>query len=982
MAKLITKFKYLKPNIRQSVGGYAKYIATREGVERIDESYKLAQSSVKQQQLIEKILRDFPDAKEMLEYEDYQKEPSVGNASEFITRALEDNAYEVMQIKTYADYIATRPRAQRFGTHGLFTDDGVEVKLKEVSDELNHYGGNVWTVIISLRREDAQRLGYNTGERWRDMLRTQTEALAKNFKIPMTKLKWYAAFHNESHHPHVHLMVYAEEGIKPYLSKQGVMNLRSAFAKDIFAQDLLCIYDKQTEHRNELKMQSREVIGEIISKINTGVYENPKLEEMLLQLAGRLSKTGGKKVYGYLKPDVKAIVNRIVGELAKDERIVALYDLWYEQKEEVLKTYTQEMPKRIPLAENPEFKSIKNAVIQEAMNIVADRMVMEDEPDEASSDADEQEMELDMGSLSDEPTESDTEDDTSSYDGRRSRKSTWWTDEYKKARNYLYGTKDMPPDFKTAFVLMEEEADTGNGFAMHDLGRMYLSGFGCEKDEEQAQEWFAKAYHAFIEEEDRTVKKDYLQYRIGKLFSFGYGVEQDYVKAAAWYEKAMTKNNPFAAYSLGSLYQRGQGVEQEDAKAFRFYTMAAEHTEKPNAYAAYELGRMCRDGIGTAIDREASENWYERAYKGFLKIERNLADDKLYYRLGQMNLTGIGTEVNVSQAKKYFKKAAELENPDALYGLGRLYLKKDSPDYDPQRAVKYLFEAAKREHAYAQYMLGKLFLKGEDVPKNAAYALRWLEEAANKENQYAEYLLGKTYLKGEDVEANLPLAKEMLRRSSAQGNPYAQYTLGKALLEGILLPQDIPEAIQMLTESANQEYAPACYLLGKILYQGEWLPQDLQKAIQYLEKAAGQKNPYAACLAGKILLTEESVKDVLGAIRFFETAAENGNDFAEYQLGRLYLYGKEINQDYEKAVSYLTLAAGHGNQYAAQLLNSLRSNHNWSAAMGTLRLLKHISHAIQNRLEDERKGRAGNIDRKLRRKINEKKQAQGLHPTE
>ena len=235
MAKLITKFKFLKPNTRQSVGGYAKYIATREGVEKIDESFKLELASQKQQQLIARILKDFPDSKTMLEYEDYKSTPNKGNASEFITRALEDNAYEVMRTKTYADYIATRPRAERFGTHGLFTDDGVAVKLGEVSEDLNHYGGNVWTVIISLRREDAERLGFNTGERWRDMLRTQTEALSKNFKIPLKNLKWYGAFHNESHHPHIHLMVYADEGVTPYLSKQGVNNLRSAFAKDIFA---------------------------------------------------------------------------------------------------------------------------------------------------------------------------------------------------------------------------------------------------------------------------------------------------------------------------------------------------------------------------------------------------------------------------------------------------------------------------------------------------------------------------------------------------------------------------------------------------------------------------------------------------------------------------------------------------------------------------------------------------------------------------
>ena len=196
MPKLVTKFKYLKPNAHQRVGGYANYIATREGVDKIDESFQLAPASKKQEQLIRKILRDFPDAKEMLEYEDYQREPTMGNASEFISRALEDNAHAAMQAKTYADYIATRPRAQRFGTHGLFTDDGIPVQLGKVSDELNHYEGNVWTVIISLRREDAERLGFNTGERWRDMLRAQTETLAENFKIPLATLKWYAAYHN------------------------------------------------------------------------------------------------------------------------------------------------------------------------------------------------------------------------------------------------------------------------------------------------------------------------------------------------------------------------------------------------------------------------------------------------------------------------------------------------------------------------------------------------------------------------------------------------------------------------------------------------------------------------------------------------------------------------------------------------------------------------------------------------------------------
>lgn len=726
MAKLITKFKYLKPHDRKSVGGYAKYIATREGVDKIDQSFKLAPTSAKQKKLIKQILEDFPDSKNSLEYEDYLKESNVGNASEFITRTIEENAYEVMQTKTYADYISTRPRVQRFGTHGLFTDDGVQIKLNKVSEDLNQYGGNVWTVIISLRREDAERLGFNKGERWRDMLRSQTSLISENFHIPMQNLKWYAAFHNESHHPHVHLMVYSTEEKQAYLSKQGVLNLRSSFAKDIFAQDLLCIYEKQTEYRDELKVNSREVIAEIISSVNSGVYDNPKLEEMLLTLADRLSKTSGKKVYGYLKADVKSIIDSIVDELAADERIFALYDLWCEQRESVIRTYTDEIPKHVPLSQNKEFKSIKNAVIQEAMNIVTDRIIVADYEGNA-----------------DEQSEADSE----------------------------------PSDEETEHVLSQKE--------------------------------------------------------------------------------------------------------------------------------------------------KTSLMW------------------------------------------KYYSDAKEL-----------LYRNSDS--YNPTKAVELLIESAKLGCGVAKYRLGKMFLQGKDVLKNVDYALRWLEESALESNEFAEYLLGKTYLKGVDIEQDLIRAEDLLRKSSAHGNKYAKYTLGKSLLAGNLFLQNTPEAIKLITESAEKNFAPAQYLFGKLLYKGELIPQDLEKAIECLEKAAEQKNPYAAYLAGKIRLTENTVKDIPKAIYNFEIAAENGSDFAEYMLGKMYLYGKEVECDYDRAIVYLTASAEHGNQYAQQLLHSIKANRNWFATLGSLRLLGQIGRIIQNRLEDERRGKQISIDRKLRRKIEEKKQAHGL----
>ena len=369
MARLVTKFKYLKPNRKVSAGGYAKYIATREGVEKIDDTKKFAPATAKQKNLIEKILKDFPDSKDMFEYADYLEKQNQGSASDFISRFMEDYAYEISGRKAYADYIATRPRAERFGSHGLFTDDGVQVQLSKVTEELDRHKGNIWTAIISIRREDAERLGFNTGARWRDMLRTQTEALAKNLKIPMENLRWYAAFHNESHHPHVHLIAYSTVENEGYLTQNGVENLRSSFARDIFQQDLLCIYEKQTEHRDKLRAEARDMVENLVSKINSEIYISASIQHKLLELADRLSKTKGKKVYGYLKPAVKSLVNSIVEELASDDRIKKLYDLWYEQKENTIRNYTDEVPDRIPLAQNKEFKSIKNAVIKEALKL-------------------------------------------------------------------------------------------------------------------------------------------------------------------------------------------------------------------------------------------------------------------------------------------------------------------------------------------------------------------------------------------------------------------------------------------------------------------------------------------------------------------------------------------------------------------------------------------------------------------------------------
>ncbi len=353
MARLVTKFKYLK-----HAGRYTKYIATREGVEKLDDSKKFLPATEKQKTLVQKVLKDFPDSRHSLEYEDYLRAQTQGAASEFIARSLEENAAELLHRSAYADYIALRPRAQRFGAHGLFTDDGVVVQLSKVEAELNAHKGNVYTAIISLRREDAQRLGFDSGERWRDFLRGQTQALSEGLKIPLQHLRWYAAFHDEGNHPHVHLIAYGADPREGYLSRQGVNRLRSSLARDIFAQELLCIYEEQTQRRGGLKQAAAELVQS---------DENPKIEALLTSLASRLPKVKGKKQYAYLPAQEKRLVDAVVDALPEDARIAPLYDSWCQSREKLLHIYDESAQENKPLSENETFRSIKNQIIQEAL---------------------------------------------------------------------------------------------------------------------------------------------------------------------------------------------------------------------------------------------------------------------------------------------------------------------------------------------------------------------------------------------------------------------------------------------------------------------------------------------------------------------------------------------------------------------------------------------------------------------------------------
>ena len=343
MARLILKSPYLKPGGKKSPGGYLKYIATREGVEMAEDTTRHLPATAEQQKQIAKLLKQHRDCKDSHEYQDYLANPTRGNADAFISGILELHG-DAPQRDVYLKYIDERP-----GSNGLFTDEGVPIVLSQVQKEMNDHPGNIWTHIISLRREDAERLGYNSPDAWMHLLRSQRNMIAQQMKIAPENFRWYAAFHNEGHHPHVHMMAYSVDPNEAYLSTKGIETIKSNLAQDIFRHDLLQIYQKQTDFRDELRQESRDRITEIVDAINHGSFDNPQMQMMLVQLADRLAKAKGKKQYGYLNASTKKLVEAIVAELAGDSRIQELHSLWYEQKEDVLRTYTNKMPERIPL---------------------------------------------------------------------------------------------------------------------------------------------------------------------------------------------------------------------------------------------------------------------------------------------------------------------------------------------------------------------------------------------------------------------------------------------------------------------------------------------------------------------------------------------------------------------------------------------------------------------------------------------------------
>lgn len=855
-SQIIVTSRYLKSGTQKSKNkrrNYTKYIATRETVEVRDQNTidRNDNATKNQQELLRDLLSDFPEAKKYLEYEDYIAAPTVENASELISTIIERNADIIGNRQNFVGYMAMRPGVEKRGSHGLFNEKDEPIILNRAANEIAEHKGNVWSHVVSLRREDAIRLGYDNSEVWRELVKRHISDITKAQRIPLCNLKWYAAFHDTTHHPHIHLLVYSTNPKQGFLTTKGIDQIRSAFANDIFHDDLQSIYQEQTLSRDELKAVSKTEFESIVRKIHQGGFDNSQLENLILKLNYQLQNVRGKKVYGYLPPDVKKTVNNIFSELAKDENIRQLYEKWCSLERLKCKTYTQKEKELPALTDNKFFQPVRNMIIRTVLdmnNRVVDAVVQDTEL--TVSDIDDPDVVISQLVDETEPFENTVTTDFVA----ESNYYLKWSNNYKEACKLIYDKKSKLEDFQKAEQLLLTESKSGNVLAIHDLGKLHSTDKLGAKDEEKSLRYYSEALKGFLEVEPSSKKlKPYVQYRIGKMYCYGSGAEQNYQKAFEWFERSAKQKNKFAQFSLANLYYYGNGVERDLSKAFLWYQKSSAQGQP---YASYAVAQMYSKGEYVTENEDTVQRYYKAALSGFLKLEsKDQADDNLYYKLGSMFKKGLGTDINMDKAIDYFKRSEEMNNKNGLYEYGKVLLLGENIPQDIEKAVKLLEKAIKLENINAKRFLALELISGEHLDQDIDKGLAMLTECADSRDAYACYKLGKIYFKGDIVLQDLDKSEKYLL--SAEDNEFTQYAFGKLYLQKE--KYDILKAVDCFEKSADKNVWSS-YQLGRLyLFGAEGLEKDKTKAVEWLTKSANNGNEYAQNMLNNMAQFENAV---------------------------------------------------------------------------------------------------------------------------
>ena len=569
MARLIFISPYMKGGRDAArLAHRTRYFATREGVQLLRNDDANLPATKKQQEYIRRLLRSFPKARELPEYDDYMNTPNRQTAFELIEQIHEDFIEPMDSRENYLDYVANRPGVKSLGEHGLWDANGKVASLENAIAEVAQHTGNVWTPIISLSRENAERLGYTDLKNWQALINASITDIAKGYKIHPDHLRWYAALHEKEKHLHVHMVIFSSDPKEGYLTKQGISSIKSALVSTIYRNDRLHVYEKKDEQRSLLQQEAEAQMVSLIGQMATGTLQNSKLELLTAELSRRLHEVSGRKVYGYLPPRVKRIVDEIVDELAKDGRVAEAYKLWQDLRERLCIDYDQTPPQRVPLSRQKEFKTVRNMVIRETLKLSEMKFTFEDD------------------AMQDEP---ETEE-PHSYSSQSAERNIYQQALfYRRAKNVLYDDDADPGEKAMALVTLRRLWEEGYTIAAHQLGKSYRDGMGTPVDHETAAEWFRKSAEA---------GNDCSAYALGKLL-----LEQEqFSQALLWLQKASQKNNQYAQYRLGKLLLTGaESIPKNVDAAIRYLKDSA---AQGNQFAQYTLGKLYLLGREVKEDRE------------------------------------------------------------------------------------------------------------------------------------------------------------------------------------------------------------------------------------------------------------------------------------------------------------------------------------------------------------------------------------------
>lgn len=580
MPKIIVTSRYLKSGSRnrKQLYRYVKYIATREGSVAVTIKDEKAPATKKQQELISSLLKDFSDSKELFEYTDYMQNPNQKTASEFISAVIDRNMDRLTNRENYVGYLANRPGAVRFGSHGLFNTEDKPINLEKTAKEIANHVGNVWTHVVSLRRDNAQAMGYDNLTAWRDLVIRQISNIAKHQKIDLTNLKWYAAFHDKETNPHVHIIVYSTNEREGFLTNHGIEKIRSGFANDIYQDELHHLYQQQTDLRNLLKKESAELMQKLASDISSSDFSDAELLRLVAKLHEQLATAKGKKTYGYLKPEIKRTVDEIFSHLAENELIRKMYALWCEMEQQKHDVYSSARVDFPSLVDTKEFKPVKNMIV---------RTVAQMHPPDTEISVPEIHEPIEIAK-SEEPTEMFFE--VSLQTNKQSSK-------IKSALKFL-----KEGNSEKGISMLTECADSGDTLSCYKLGKLYLDGKITTQNLDKAEKYLLAAD-----------ENEYAFYALGKLYLTE---EKRDVQCAVSYFEKCSNMNTWASYWLGKIYLFGcEEVPQNREKALQFLTFSA---ERGNGYAQNILDNM---------EQYQSEMLTNTIFSLFVNLSKCLSED-------------------------------------------------------------------------------------------------------------------------------------------------------------------------------------------------------------------------------------------------------------------------------------------------------------------------------------------------------------------